>query len=105
MVTLVEADNGRTVELRVGDTVRVTLAENATTGYRWAIDRCDEDVIEPLGSEPRYPSGAIGSGGEVTFSFQGKKAGTGEVVLKNWRQWEGDASVTNRFRIRLNVQP
>jgi inhibitor of cysteine peptidase len=105
MLLLVEKDNGRTVDIRLGETVRVTLPENATTGYRWAIDRYDEEFVEALATEPRYPANAVGSGGEVAFVFQGKKIGTGEIALKYWRHWEGDSSVTTRFRIRLHVQP
>ena len=61
--------------------------------------------IEALATEPHYPAKAVGSGGEVAFLFQGKKIGTGEIVLKRWRQWLGDSSVVARFRVRLNVQP
>ena len=105
MRLLVESDNGRTVGIRQGESVRVTLPENATSGYRWAIDRYDEEFIQVLATEPRYAANAIGSGGEVAFIFQGKKIGAGEIVLKHWRQWEGDSSVTTYFRIRLHVQP
>jgi inhibitor of cysteine peptidase len=105
MLSLVETDNGRTIDVRLGETVQVTLPENATTGYRWAIDRYDEDAIEALSTEARYAAKAVGSGGEVTFSFRGKTIGTGEIALKNWRQWEGDSSVISRFRLRLNVKP
>ena len=105
MLIIVEGDNGRTVEVRPGEAVRINLPENATTGYRWAIDRYDEEVIEALATEPRYTTNALGSGGEVTFVFQGKKAGTGEIVLKHWRHWEGDASINKRFHIRLQVRP
>ena len=105
MVSLAETDNDRTVDVRLGDTVQVTLRENATTGYRWAIDRYDEEFIEVLKSEPHYTTNSIGVGGTVAFTFQGRKVGTGEVVLKNWRHWEGDSSVTSRFRFRLRVQP
>jgi inhibitor of cysteine peptidase len=105
MLIIVESDNGRTVDVPLGESVRINLPENATTGYRWAIDRYDEEFIEALATEPRYTANAIGSGGEVAFIFQGKKIGTGEIVLKHWRHWEGDSSVTNRFRIRLNVRP
>src|SRR5712664_986258 len=85
MLSLTENDEGRSVEVRAGDTVRISLPENATTGYRWAIDRIDEEVIEAVGSEPNYPGGAVGSGGHVVFTFKAKKAGTGEVTLKYWR--------------------
>jgi inhibitor of cysteine peptidase len=105
MLSLADTDNNRTVDVRLGDTVQVTLRENATTGYRWAIDRYDEEFIEFLKSEPHYAQNTIGAGGTVAFTFQGRKAGTGEVVLKNWRHWEGDSSVASRFRFRLNVQP
>jgi len=105
MQSLVQSDDGRTVDIRQGETVRVTLQENATTGYRWAIDRLDEEFIAALATEPRYTASAVGSGGEVAFVFQGKKIGTGEIVLKHWRHWEGDSSVIARFRIRLHVQP
>ena len=105
MLTIVESDNGRTVDVRLGEEVRINLPENATTGYRWAIDRYDEEFIEALATEPHYKANAIGSGGEVAFIFQGKKIGTGEIVLKHWRHWEGDSSITQRFRIRLNVRP
>lgn len=104
MLMISESDNGRTVDVRVGESVRINLPENATTGYRWAIDRYDEEFIGALATEPRYTANAIGSGGQVAFIFQSKKVGTGEIVLKHWRHWEGDSSVTNRFRIRLNVR-
>jgi inhibitor of cysteine peptidase len=105
MLSLVETDNDRTVDVRVGDVVRITLPENASTGYRWTIDRYDEDIVEALGSEPRYQSSAVGSGGEIAVTFKAKKAGTGEIALKHWRHWEGDRSVIGRFRVRLNAQP
>jgi inhibitor of cysteine peptidase len=105
MQSLTEADSERTVDLRVGESVRLTLPENATTGYRWALDRLDRDVVEEAGSEPHPSGGAIGSGGNVTFDFTAKKAGSGEVALKYWRHFEGDGSVVKRFSFRLNVQP
>ncbi len=105
MPSLTEKDHDRTVDIRLGQTVRVTLPENASTGYRWAVERSDEEILETLKPEPHYPAGAVGSGGEVAFAFRGRKAGTGEILLKRWRPWEGDASVTGRFRLRIQVQP
>jgi inhibitor of cysteine peptidase len=105
MLLIAEKDNGRTVDVRVGQSVRINLPENATTGYRWAVDRYDEEFVESIATEPRYTANAIGSGGEVAFIFKGKKIGSGEIVLKHWRHWEGDSSITSRFRLRLNVLP
>src|SRR5262249_18007987 len=104
MLQLSEADHDRTGAVSAGYMFRPTLPENATTGYGWATDRHD-DVVDVVADEPRYPAGAVGSGGEVAFTLKAKKSGSGELALKNWRQWEGDSSVTRRFRVRLNVQP
>ena len=104
MLLIAEKDNERTVNVRLGEQVRIQLPENATTGYRWAVDRYDEEFIEAIAAESRYTLNAVGSGGEVEFIFQGKKPGSGEISLKYWRHWEGDASITNRFHLRLNVQ-
>ena len=104
MQSLTEADNERTVDLRVGDSVRLTLPENATTGYRWTVDHFDRGVVEPAGSEPHYAGGAVGAAGQVTFDFKAKQAGSGEVALKYWRHFEGEGSVVKRFRFRLNAK-
>jgi len=93
------------VNIRLGESLHITLPENATTGYRWAIDRYDDEVIDAVATEPQYTGNAIGSGGEIEFVFKGKKIGSGEIVLKHWRHWIGDSSTTSRFRVRLNVQP
>ena len=105
MQSLTEADNGRTVDLRVGESVRLTLPENATTGYRWTVDHLDREVVDPAGSEPHYAGGAVGSAGQVTFDFKAKKAGSGEVALKYWRHFEGDGSIAKRFSVRINAKP
>ncbi len=105
MVLLVEGDNGRTLDLRTGESIKIVLPENATTGYRWSIDHYDKELFEEVAQEPRYTSPAIGSGGEITFIFKAKKTGRGEIVLKHGRRWAGEASVTKHFRIHLNVKP
>jgi inhibitor of cysteine peptidase len=104
MLSLTETDNGRALALRPEETIRISLPENAAGGYRWSIDRFDHDVVEALATEPRYASKAVGSGGEVTFSFKARKAGTGEIALKYWRDWEGESSVSKRYRVTLNVK-
>jgi inhibitor of cysteine peptidase len=105
IVEIGEKDNGTAVSIRVGDTVRITLPENATTGYRRAIARYDEQFAQALASEPQYQSQAVGSGGSVSFLFRATKAGTAAIALKHWRHWEGEGSITGKFDLRLEVQP
>ena len=105
MLELRATDNNRTVTLGPGETVRVTLAENASTGYHWTVDRYDEALFTMLPPQSSYDAAAVGSGGEVAFIFQAKKTGTGEIMLKQWRSWEGDSSISARFHITLQVNP
>ena len=104
---LFQTDNNRTVDIRLGDTARISLPENATTGYCWTIDHYDKQYISALATEPHYTADGIGvgSGGNVTFIFQGKKIGIGEIALKHWRSWEGDSSIIARYHSKLNVLP
>ena len=103
---LVPTDNNRTVDIRMAETVRITLPENATTGYCWAIERYDKEFFGELPSEAHYPATTgVGSGGDVVFIFKGKKIGTGDIMLKQWRSWEGDSSIIGRFHIQLRVLP
>jgi len=104
-MTLTEADNGKTVTVRVGETVAVTLQENASTGYRWAIDGAGPALVTVHGPDASYPSGAVGSGGLVRWAFEAKAPGATNVALKRWRPWEGDASVVQRFGFPLSIVP
>lgn len=103
MPTFVETDNNRTVDIREGETIQVTLAENATTGYRWGIENYTKTILDPQDSVTRYAKKAIGSGGEVTFAFRAKARGTGEIALRHWRDWEGESSIIGRFRLHLKI--
>jgi inhibitor of cysteine peptidase len=101
--TLTEADDGKSVTLKQGETVAVTLAENASTGYRWAVDGADAALVTVRDPQASYPSGAVGSGGSVTWTFVAKAPGSTTVTLKRWRQWEGETSVVQRFRFKLSI--
>jgi len=104
-VEVTAADKGKTVEIRRGDKVDIKLEENATTGYRWAIDKMDEEVLELESSDfATAPDIGIGGGGERRFSFKAKGTGTARVELKLWREWEGDASVIDRYDLTIRVE-
>jgi inhibitor of cysteine peptidase len=100
---LTGADNGRAIELRVGDDVVLRLPENATTGYRWGIDAADESLVEIKEGEYSPASNAIGVGGEVQWIVHAKAPGVTQVKLKRWRRWEGERSVVERYEITLRI--
>jgi inhibitor of cysteine peptidase len=102
-MTLTDADHGKTFDIRMGDAVVVRLPENAATGFRWALDESSEEGVEVAGST-YVPAGAgIGGAGYTEWTFRARRPGAVALKLKQWRQWEGEASVSNRFEVLLEV--
>jgi inhibitor of cysteine peptidase len=103
-ITLTRADNGNAVALRVGDRLVLRLEENPTTGYRWALETHDENVVSLQHQEyVTSPHAAVGGGGHRSWMFIAQKVGTDTLHLKLWRAWEGETSVTRRFTVTLHV--
>lgn len=102
---LTAADNGRIVELPVGDEVALRLPENATTGYRWAIDSADANRVDIKEGQYVSTSEKMGGGGEAQWLIKAKAPGATSVKLKRWRQWEGESSVVERYEITLRIAP
>ena len=49
-------------------------------------------------------SGAMGGGGVTTWTLSVIAAGTISIALKQWRPWEGDASVLDRFTLTVHAR-
>jgi inhibitor of cysteine peptidase len=104
-VALTDQDSGRTITLHVGQSCTVSLFENATAGYRWAIDSIDPHLLEGTEAASAYSSGAVGSGGRVAWTFIARAPGTTVLKMKLWRRWEGDSSITNRVSFTFDILP
>ena len=105
VTTLAEPDNGRTIELRVGDALVLQLYENAATGYRWSFESLDRKVVTVRGEAYVRRSEAVGGGGHMQWTLTVMASGTTQIKLKRWRQWEGDVSIQDRFAVTLTVRP
>jgi inhibitor of cysteine peptidase len=104
VVPLTLSDSGKMIQLNSGDTFAAQLPENPTTGYRWAIQSIDNKVLELQTSEYSLAANSgMGGGGQHVFTFRAKAAGTATLQLKEWRDWEGDASITRRFNLMVQV--
>ena len=85
-VKLTEADNGKTVTLKVGDEMQVMLAGNPTTGYTWTTSPSDADkaVLQQQGdvayAQQSTDPSVVGAGGTFTFTF--KAAAAGQAAMK-----------------------
>ena len=97
-----ERDRDHTVEVSVGGVLTVRLQENPTTGYSWSVDAVSG--LEQVGDTFEAGSAAIGAAGVRVLRFRATRPGLHELRLKNWREWEGESSVANRFGAHIIVK-
>jgi inhibitor of cysteine peptidase len=103
MLTLTQADNGRSLALQVGGTFTVSLDENPTTGFQWAIDSSGGDLVKLQASEyvPAASAG-VGRGGRRILTFKAQRAGDGQLKLELRREWQN--SIAERFTVTLQIR-
>jgi inhibitor of cysteine peptidase len=101
---LTQDEKDRSFEVHQNDVIVVRLPVNPTTGYRWAIEGIDEEVLEPEESDFNLrPDAGIGGGGERRLGFRAKRAGTARVELKLARAWEEESSGIDRYGFTIQV--
>lgn len=95
-------DNGKTVDIPVGQHFRVVLEENPTTGYRWNLPELDPQCLSLESNEYTPAGGAgIGGGGVRQFEFAVKSPCKITLRLLNKRSWEKDVSPAAAFEITI----
>src|SRR5262249_45985894 len=103
-IMLMRADNGKTIEICVDDTLVIRLDENPTTGYQWAMEEPNEEVVALQSADYlRSRSAGVGGGGQRVWTLTAKKTGVVILRLKLWRAWEGETSIVERFTVTLHV--
>ena len=102
------ADDGRVMRVPLGAELSVRLAENASTGFRWAVDRPARRILRLIGggvlTPPLDDGGSVGSAGTHTFVFRAAAPGRGRLRFKLWRPWEGDESIARRLTVTVLVE-
>jgi len=104
-VQLTAADDGRAVELAVGQRLGVSLEGNPSTGYAWAVDELDPSVLEQVGEFAfEADSDAVGAGGILTGTFAAVAPGQTALKLVYARPWETDVDPLEIFEVRVTVR-
>jgi inhibitor of cysteine peptidase len=98
--------DGRTIELHVGDSVKLSLAENPTTGYKWEFLAKPEPecVIVNDGYVANPAMNPIGGGGAHDWEFRAVDKGTATVSLSYRRPWQKDVAPAQTFTLTLVVE-
>lgn len=103
-VRLSAADTDRSICLEVGDTLKVVLQGNPTTGYTWNLSPLETHSLSLVEKSYKPSSSRCGAGGTYTFTFSAISKGTTTLVLTNSRSWEKGIPPIQTFESTVEVQ-
>ncbi len=93
-ISITADDAGKTITLRPGDTLIVTLEGNPSTGYNWERAKTDEaTVLKQIGDAEFQAdrSDVVGGPGKIVLRFEAAAAGQTTLHLVYHRSWESEA--------------
>jgi predicted secreted protein len=102
-VTLTAKDDGTTVKVTEGQSVEITLTQNASTGYSWSVS---DDGGLGTAKEKTTPGDVSrpGSSGTVTFTWKTtNKTGSFDLELIYQRPWAETSPPAETFHVTLDI--
>ncbi|PWB76193.1 MAG: hypothetical protein C3F07_03905 [Anaerolineales bacterium] len=104
-ITLSEQDAGKTVELKTGDTLVVSLEGNPTTGFNWIPAAQDPMLLEQAGDAEFIPANdQLGSPGKILLKFNATTKGQTNLHLDYKRSFEENVSPEKTFDVTVIVK-
>lgn len=103
MMKLTEKDSGRTVELRTGDELEITVPGNPTTGYVWEVNSLDPTLLKQDNSLFLHADKSIGSGGLEVIKLHAIGEGRGELKLIYHRPFEKNKLPIKTFEVSFKI--
>ncbi len=104
-ITLNENDDGKTINVKVGQVIYIKLQSNPSTGFDWHI-KTKPDIVEAVGSVEyinNTDEKLVGAPDTTQFEFKAVKKGTGKLTLIYKRNWEGELPSSQMFSITINI--
>ncbi len=92
--------------VNAGDTLKITLPSNPSTGFKWGVSTMTAATLAQDGeSEYIVPDGkALGAYGQEVWTFKAVKTGAGRIDLGYSRPWEGGEKGEWTLSIAVNVK-
>jgi len=107
MIQVDDTFNSREVTVQVGDTLEVSLSENASTGYQWSIPPAVKNKLTPALREREEsvdaPDGPPGRPAIRHLYFEALAPGTVDLEIHYRRSWESDKPPARKFTLRVVV--
>ena len=103
-VIVSQADQGKTVTLKVGQVLLVLLDGNPSTGYSWEVVKGDSPVLEQVGEADVAPQGNMpGSPARIGLRLRAIREGRQALQLIYHRIWEKDVPPLQTLNLTVEV--
>jgi predicted secreted protein len=107
-VEVIAADQGKIINAKVGNLIRITLESNPSTGYNWELRDFEYGTAVFSSSDlvaRKTGNVLFGAPGNTVFTLQAVKPGTQKILLVYRRPWEPQDQVAASFQFQLEVAP
>jgi predicted secreted protein len=103
IVEVGEHQNGQHIELQQGQTLRVTLPEVRTAGFRWSLRASSQHILTPLADDTDAGSASIGGAAQHHWDFRTAAPGATDLVFEYDRPWARAAAAARTFSVSVRV--
>ena len=99
-----EHNSGDTIHVLPGETIRVRLRSNPSTGFSWALGPIEDGFFEVESKFEADPhrEGEAGYGGCEIWTFEAGQSGETEISLSYARSWE-DKEPAKTFKLHVVI--
>lgn len=98
-------DAGKTITLKTGDTLVITLDGNVTTGFNWIPAAQNPVLLNQLGDVAVTPeSSLVGAPGKIVLQFKAVTQGQTVLHLDYKRSWETGVAPEKTFEVTVVVK-
>jgi inhibitor of cysteine peptidase len=102
MLVIDQTRNNDSVEIAIGDSIRVQLSENPTTGYRWRLLTSGAPALRLIRDDFERSASGPGGGGTRCWIFAAQCPGTAALGMELQRSWQPQAA--SSFAVSISVK-
>ncbi len=109
--TLLAADDGKTIQVKAGETISIKLDSNASTGYSWKVTGISSASAAQNGKieyeappQPKTGPIRVGQGSTAVIKIDAVSAGKSTISLEYARPWEKGKAPAKTFTITLDIK-
>lgn len=104
-IRLTRLNNDQDLVVSVGEWIRIELPALGSAGYAWQISAHEPEYLNLVstGTVNTAKLPVVGAPENMVWCLQAVKEGWTEFNLDYFRPWEGAATATDHFRIRVMI--